>query len=74
MTPIEILFTTLAGLGLFFFGIKTVTRHLAAVAGDGLRRHLHRATANPISGRVFLTAMRKGAMTRIVGPHVRTVI
>jgi phosphate:Na+ symporter len=40
----EIFLGALAGLGLFFFGIKMITRNLSAIAGDQLRRGLENAS------------------------------
>jgi phosphate:Na+ symporter len=40
----EILMRSLAGLGIFFFGIKMITRNLGAMAGDQFRRGLHGAS------------------------------
>lgn len=40
----EILLRSLAGLGIFFFGIKMINRNLAAMAGDRLRRGLRNAS------------------------------
>lgn len=40
----EILMRSLAGLGIFFFGIKMITRNLSAMAGEQFRRGLHNAS------------------------------
>jgi phosphate:Na+ symporter len=46
----EILLRSLAGIGLFFFGIKTITRNLSAMAGDQFRRGLSGASKGDALG------------------------
>jgi phosphate:Na+ symporter len=62
----EILMRSLAGLGIFFFGIKMITRNLSAMAGDRFRRTLRNA-----SQRIGL-AMLLGAMAGFVTQSGRT--
>ncbi len=47
MSTFEILMNALAGLGLLFVGIKTVTRSLGALVGDQLRRWINWASKRP---------------------------
>ena len=47
----EILVGSLAGLGLFFFGIKMITRNLGAMAGDQFRRGLSTTPAGATASR-----------------------
>ncbi|MFZ5942731.1 MAG: Na/Pi cotransporter family protein [Bacillota bacterium] len=50
MSATEMLFTFLGGLGLFLFGIKSMSEGLQAVAGDKLRIILEKGTKSPIRG------------------------
>ena len=52
----EILLRSLAGLGLFFFGIKMITRNLSAMAGDQFRRGLDNASRRNSVAVAFGTA------------------
>lgn len=49
----EILMQALAGLGLFFFGIKMITRNLGVIAGDQVRRGLQRASRRTLIAAPF---------------------
>lgn len=49
----ELFMRVLAGVGLFFFGIKTVTGSLSAIAGDRFRRGLQRASEHMGSAMAF---------------------
>lgn len=49
----EILMRSLAGLGLFFFGMKMITRNLSAIAGDQIRRGLRNASEHPGAAMLF---------------------
>lgn len=49
----ELFMRVLAGVGLFFFGIKTVTGSLNAIAGDRFRRGLQRASEHAGSAMLF---------------------
>lgn len=49
----EIVMRSLAGLGLFFFGIKMITRNLSAIAGDQFRRGLQAAGRHAWVAMVF---------------------
>lgn len=49
----EIWMRSLAGLGLFFFGIKMIARNLSAMAGDQFRRRLHAASEGLGSAALF---------------------
>jgi phosphate:Na+ symporter len=62
----EILMRSLAGLGIFFFGIKMITRNLSAMTGDQFRRGLRGA-----SERIGL-AMVFGAIAGFVTQSGRT--
>jgi phosphate:Na+ symporter len=46
----EMVYGLIGGLGLFFFGMKTMSEGLKKVAGDRLKKILHMATAIPIIG------------------------
>jgi phosphate:Na+ symporter len=50
MNVTEIIFLSLGGLGLFLFGIKTMSEGLQAVAGDRLRLFLEKGTKTPLRG------------------------
>ena len=53
----EILMRALAGLGLFFFGIKMITRNLGVIAGDQFRRWLQRASRRTVVAAPFGAAI-----------------
>jgi phosphate:Na+ symporter len=53
----EILMRALAGLGLFFFGIKMITRNLSVIAGDQFRRGLQRASRRALVAAPFGAAV-----------------
>ncbi len=48
MDALEAVGSLIAGLGLFFFGIKTLTTHLQELTGRRFRRMLDRSTRNPL--------------------------
>lgn len=50
LSPTEVLFMFLGGLGIFLYGIKQMGDGLQAAAGDRLREILNRMTSNPIKG------------------------
>lgn len=50
MSVTEIIFSFLGGLGLFLFGIKSMSEGLQAVAGDKLRLILEQGTKSPLRG------------------------
>jgi phosphate:Na+ symporter len=50
MSVSEMLFSFLGGLGLFLFGIKSMSEGLQAVAGDRLRLILEKGTKTPFRG------------------------
>ncbi|WP_411843235.1 Na/Pi cotransporter family protein [Salinicoccus sp. HZC-1] len=50
LSPMEVIFLFLGGLGIFLFGIKMMGDGLQAAAGDRLREILNRMTSNPIKG------------------------
>lgn len=50
ISPLELLFTFIGGLGIFLYGIKQMGDGLQAAAGDRLREILNRMTQNPIRG------------------------
>ncbi|SDK87220.1 Na/Pi cotransporter family protein [Lacicoccus qingdaonensis] len=50
LSPMEVLFTFLGGLGIFLYGIKSMGDGLQAAAGDRLREILNRMTTNPFLG------------------------
>lgn len=50
LSPMEVLFMFLGGLGIFLYGIKSMGDGLQAVAGDRLREILNRMTTNPFLG------------------------
>lgn len=58
----EILMRILAGLGLFFFGIKMVTRNLSAIAGDQFRQGLQKASER--TGAAVLFGATAGFVTQ----------
>lgn len=66
MPTTEVLMTTFAGLGIFFFGIKMVTRNLSAMTGARLRSGLAGASRN------HLTAMAFGSLTGFIMQSGRT--
>ncbi len=45
-----LIFSLLGGLALFLFGMQTMTAGLVGLAGQGMRKLIHRATRNRISG------------------------
>ncbi len=50
LSPMEVIFLFLGGLGIFLFGIKMMGDGLQAAAGDRLREILNRLTSNPLLG------------------------
>jgi len=46
----ELVYGLIGGLGLFFFGMQTMSEGLKKVAGDRLKKILHMATAIPVIG------------------------
>jgi phosphate:Na+ symporter len=66
LTPTELLLNVLAGLGLFFVGIKMVGRNLNALASDQFRRRIRRASDNRWISALF------GAVTGFVTQSGRT--
>ncbi|MEH6591806.1 MAG: Na/Pi symporter [Halioglobus sp.] len=48
MGELEVIGSFIAGLGLFFVGIKTLTTHLAELTGKRFRRLLDRSTRRPL--------------------------
>lgn len=50
LSPVEVIFLFLGGLGIFLFGIKMMGDGLQAAAGDRLREILNRMTSNPLLG------------------------
>src|SRR5699024_2412023 len=50
LSPTEVLFMFLGGLGIFLYGIKQMADCLQAAAGDRLREIFNRMTSNPIKG------------------------
>ena len=50
LSPMEVIFMFLGGLGIFLYGIKQMGDGLQAAAGDRLREILNRMTSNPIKG------------------------
>lgn len=48
MDALEVVGSLIAGLGLFFFGIKMLTSHLQEMTGRRFRRILDRSTRNPL--------------------------
>src|SRR5699024_1007532 len=50
LSPMEVLFSFLGGLGIFLYGIKFMGAGLQAAAGDRLREILNRMTATPLRG------------------------
>jgi phosphate:Na+ symporter len=50
LSPMEVIFTFLGGLGLFLYGIKQMGDGLQATAGDRLREILNKMTSNPLLG------------------------
>lgn len=50
LSPMEVLFSFLGGLGIFLYGIKSMGDGLQAAAGDRLREILNRMTTNPFLG------------------------
>ena len=47
MDMMEVMGSFVAGLGLFFFGIKTLTNHLAELTGRRFRRGPQRSFREP---------------------------
>ncbi len=58
----EIAGSLIAGLGLFFIGIRLIGSHLKELGGRGLRRLIARATGNPLLG--ALVGALSGAITQ----------
>ena len=57
---IEIIFTLIGGLGLFFLGMRTMSEALRKVAGDSFKKTLEVITRKPIFGLLigtFVTAL-----------------
>ncbi|MFC3419455.1 Na/Pi cotransporter family protein [Salinicoccus hispanicus] len=50
LSPMEVIFLFLGGLGIFLYGLKQMGDGLQAAAGDRLREVLNRMTSNPIKG------------------------
>src|SRR5690625_6641994 len=50
LSPMEVIFLFLGGLGIFLYGIKMMGDGLQAAAGDRLREILNRMTSNPLLG------------------------
>ncbi|MCC4723692.1 Na/Pi cotransporter family protein [Salinicoccus sp. RF5] len=50
LSPMEVIFLFLGGLGIFLYGIKQMGDGLQASAGDRLREILNRMTSNPLKG------------------------
>ena len=50
LSPMEVIFMFLGGLGIFLYGIKQMGDGLQAAAGDRLRDILNRMTSNPVRG------------------------
>ena len=72
MTSLEMLFMFLGGLGLFLFGIKSMSEGLQAVAGDKMRVILEKGTKTPIRG-VLTGAIVTGLIQSSSGTTVLTV-
>lgn len=68
----SILFSFLGGLGLFLFGIKTMSEGLQSVAGDKLRLILEKGTSSPIRG-VLTGALVTALIQSSSGTTVLTV-
>lgn len=66
MPTTEILMSTLAGLGFLFFGLKMVTRNLAAMTGSRLRNGIAKISNRPLAASLF------GALTGFVTQSGRT--
>jgi len=69
---LEMLFTFLGGLGLFLFGIKSMSEGLQAVAGDKLRIILEKGTKTPLRG-VLTGIIVTGLIQSSSGTTVLTV-
>ncbi len=50
LSPMEVIFMFVGGLGIFLYGIKQMGDGLQAAAGDRLRDILNRMTSNPVRG------------------------
>ncbi|KKK33463.1 Na/Pi cotransporter [Salinicoccus sediminis] len=50
LSPMEVIFLFLGGLGIFLYGLKMMGDGLQAAAGDRLREILNRMTSNPLLG------------------------
>lgn len=72
MSGIEMLFAFLGGLGLFLFGIKSMSDGLQSVAGDRLRLILEKGTKTPLRG-VVTGALVTGLIQSSSGTTVLTV-
>ena len=66
ISPTELLLNVLAGLGLFFVGIKMVGRNLNTLASEQFRRRIRRASDN-----VWVSALF-GAVTGFITQSGRT--
>ncbi len=66
ISPTELLLNVLAGLGLFFVGIKMVGRNLNTLASEQFRRRIRRASDNVGVSALF------GAVTGFVTQSGRT--
>lgn len=72
MNFLEILFMFLGGLGLFLFGIKSMSEGLQAIAGDKLRVILEKGTKTPLRG-VLTGIIVTGLIQSSSGTTVLTV-
>ncbi|MFZ7102325.1 MAG: Na/Pi cotransporter family protein [Peptococcaceae bacterium] len=72
MSVTEMLFSFLGGLGLFLFGIKSMSEGLQAVAGDRLRLILEQGTKSPLRG-VLTGALMTALIQSSSGTTVLTV-
>src|SRR5262249_37416864 len=55
LTPTEMLLNVVAGLGLFFFGIKTIGRNLSTLVSEQFRWRIKRASENRLVSGAFGT-------------------
>ncbi len=72
MSGTEMLFAFLGGLGIFLFGIKSMSEGLQAVAGDRLRLFLEKGTKTPLRG-VLTGTLVTGLIQSSSGTTVLTV-
>ena len=72
MSAIEMLFIFLGGLGMFLFGVKSMSEGLQSVAGDKMRVILEKGTKTPIRG-VFTGAIVTALIQSSSGTTVLTV-